>query len=225
MAVIVFDLGGTLMEYRGMPPCWADYYPQGFRRLASLLGTEPSPAALERSVKILESFNPRLKYREREVLPEHIFRECLEPWKISGVSYSRAAELFFRGLQLEPFLYPDTLPALQALHSAGHTAAVFTDLPSAMPDHLFRKDLGPILNLVDLYVSSQTCGFRKPNPSGLQRIAEQSGTSVNRLAFIGDEEKDRLTAERAGCRFLKLERGSDTAPYQTLGHALKILLS
>lgn len=30
MKIIVFDLGGTLMEYRGMPLNWSDYYEKGF---------------------------------------------------------------------------------------------------------------------------------------------------------------------------------------------------
>ena len=29
--VIVFDLGGTLMEFSGMPLNWSDYYPRGFK--------------------------------------------------------------------------------------------------------------------------------------------------------------------------------------------------
>ena len=28
--VVVFDLGGTLMEFKGMPPVWTDYYKNGF---------------------------------------------------------------------------------------------------------------------------------------------------------------------------------------------------
>lgn len=31
--VIVFDLGGTLMEYIGMPYSWEEYYNQGFEEI------------------------------------------------------------------------------------------------------------------------------------------------------------------------------------------------
>lgn len=30
MKIIVFDLGGTLMQYVGMPYSWVDFYYQGF---------------------------------------------------------------------------------------------------------------------------------------------------------------------------------------------------
>lgn len=33
--VLVFDLGGTLMEYKGMPDSWIDYYKQGFETINS----------------------------------------------------------------------------------------------------------------------------------------------------------------------------------------------
>ena len=31
MTVIVFDIGGTLMEYVNMPNVWIDYYDSAFR--------------------------------------------------------------------------------------------------------------------------------------------------------------------------------------------------
>lgn len=34
--VIVFDIGGTLMEYRNMPLSWLDYYKKGFCRNRAL---------------------------------------------------------------------------------------------------------------------------------------------------------------------------------------------
>ena len=37
MAVFVFDCGGTLMEYAGMPAAWNALYPQGFCAVADAL--------------------------------------------------------------------------------------------------------------------------------------------------------------------------------------------
>ena len=34
---IVFDLGGTLMEYVGMPLNWSDYYICGFEKLNEIM--------------------------------------------------------------------------------------------------------------------------------------------------------------------------------------------
>jgi putative hydrolase of the HAD superfamily len=37
---IVFDLGGTLMEYEGMPLDWSDYYYRGFKKINENFGIE-----------------------------------------------------------------------------------------------------------------------------------------------------------------------------------------
>lgn len=33
MKVVVFDLGGTLTQYAGMPHSWVDFYNQGFEAI------------------------------------------------------------------------------------------------------------------------------------------------------------------------------------------------
>ena len=57
-----------------------------------------------------------------------------------------------------------------------------------------------------MYVSSGTCGFRKPNPAGLRQIAAHFSAAMEALVFIGDEDKDAATASRAGCSFLRIDR-------------------
>lgn len=99
---------------------------------------------------------------------------------------------------------------LKELREKGHTIGCFTDLPPVMPDEMFRKDIEEILPYIDMYVSSQSCGYRKPNKFGLQQIADQYQVPVYSLIFVGDEEKDRKTAENAGCRFIRIDRRDGT---------------
>lgn len=42
----------------------------------------------------------------------------------------------------------------------------------------------------DMYVSSQSCGFRKPNPEGVHQISEHFGADEKQFIFVGDEPKD-----------------------------------
>lgn len=37
MKVIVFDIGGTLMEYKNMPLSWLDFYKEAFRYVCNEL--------------------------------------------------------------------------------------------------------------------------------------------------------------------------------------------
>ena len=201
---IVFDLGGTLMEYEGMPLDWSDYYYQGFKKINENFGLELSDADIDKSAEILKSYNPRNKYREYEIMPVVLFDEAMAGW--SNVPDIRdAIEAFFsgKGLKAKVFDYSKKLIAICKKH--GIKVACLTDLPNGMPDSLFRDSIPDIIKMFDLYVSSQTCGFRKPNKAGLEYIAEHFGIDVKDILYVGDEDKDRKTADNAGCSFMHID--------------------
>lgn len=203
--VLVFDLGGTLMEYKEMPASWIDYYEQGFKELNRYYQCDVSTACIDKSIEILKSFNARIYYREVEYTPEYIFEKVLEHWP-KRLPIHECVHKFFEGLELKVNIYPDTIPVLKSLRIKGYRIATLTDLPTAMPDELFKNDIVSLLPYFDDYVSSLSCGFRKPNSKGLELIAKHYEIPVNELIFTGDEEKDRKTASNAGCRFIRIDR-------------------
>jgi len=205
LKVIVFDLGGTLMQYVGMPYSWADYYKKGFAAILQKYRCDIPQEIVENSVQMLKDINPRLHYREIEYSAESVFTKVLEPWHLD-VPVQSCIETFWSGLKLEAEIYPDTIPVLQKLREKGWAIAALTDLPSAMPDELFRRDISGLLEYFDYYVSSSVSGYRKPNGRGLQMISERFATPIQELIFVGDEEKDRETAIRAGCQFILIDR-------------------
>ena len=55
---IVFDLGGTLMEYEGMPLDWSDYYYRGFKKINENFGLDIISFTLSFGpIKAIESFD------------------------------------------------------------------------------------------------------------------------------------------------------------------------
>lgn len=203
--MIVFDLGGTLMQYVGMPHSWADYYPEGFAAILEKFQCSVPQKIVENSVQMMKDINPRIHYREVEHSAESVFTKVLEPWHLD-VPVEACIETFWSGLKLKVEIYPETIPVLQKLREKGWVIAALTDLPSAMPDELFRRDISGLLEYFDYYVSSFVSGYRKSNGRGLQMISEKFATPVTELLFVGDEEKDRETALRAGCRFVLMDR-------------------
>lgn len=117
-------------------------------------------------------------------------------------------EIFWSGLQLKAEIYPETMHVLQKLKGKGYTIATLTDLPSAMPDEIFRRDISELLGYFDYYVSSFLAGYRKPNCKGLQMISEKFSVPITELIFVGDEEKDRRTAMNADCKFIWIQRAA-----------------
>ncbi len=196
---VVFDLGGTLMEYKGMPNSWVDYYEAGFNTINTELNLNLLADDINKSCEILKLFNPRVKSRENELSPEYIFEQVTKHWNRS-IDLKQAIDEFFSGIKLEAVIYEESIPLLRKLKADGYKTACLTDLPTAMPDELFKKHIPELLSELDLYMSSLTCGFRKPNKYGLAYIAEHFGLSIDEIIFIGDEEKDMETAKNAGCR-------------------------
>lgn len=205
MQVIVFDLGGTLMEYKGMPLSWVNYYEAGFTSLSKKLNSPVSQNDINESVEILKAFNPRVNYREVEHKAEDIFSKALSGWGISD-DISFCVDKFWNGLKLKAEIYPDAVETIRFLQGKGYIVAALTDLPNGMPDRVFAKDIKSLIEHFDCYMSSETVGYRKPNPAGLAKVAQEYSCEIEDVIFVGDEEKDRKTAENVGCRFIKISR-------------------
>ena len=205
MKVMVFDLGGTLMHYIGMPHCWADRYPDGFGAVRRKLcpGLTESETAL--SLELLNGFNPRINYREKEYDAGYIFSAVTEHWH-QKADHERIARVFFEAMGLVSEIYPDSIPVLKILRNKGVKTAAFTDVAAAMPDDMHREYVKELLPYFDLYTSSVTCGMRKPHPKGLEDTAAFFGAGAEDMIFIGDEEKDITAAGRFGCTSVLIDR-------------------
>ena len=205
MKVIVFDLGGTLMQYVGMPHSWVEFYHQGFKAICRKFDCQVTEDSIERSIQCLTEMNPRVNYREEEYLPEEMFAKALAHWP-EKLPIKECVQVFWDGLKLKAELYPDTLSGLLVLKEKGYKIAALTDLPSGFPDERFRQDIAELMGYFDYYVSSAVSKVRKPNAGGLRMIADKFGVSLSELVLVGDEEKDAKTAERAGCLFVRIGR-------------------
>lgn len=83
MKAVVFDLGGTLMEYVGMPHSWIPYYKKCFENVRSEYSLKISDDDIVKSVQILSDFNPRFKPREVEYSPDYLFEKATSFWDVS----------------------------------------------------------------------------------------------------------------------------------------------
>lgn len=211
------------MQYVGMPLSWIDFYEQGFESIIQKYNCNVSKEEVVKSLQILKDFNPRVNYREIEYSAEYIFSKALEHWNID-TPVETCIETFWEGLSLSAEIYPDTIEVLQVLREKGYIIATLTDLPNAMPDKVFQKDISELLQYFDYYVSSSIAGYRKPHIQGLQMISGKYGIPITELVFVGDEEKDRKTALNANCRFIQIQRtGTSSESISSLYDLLELL--
>lgn len=116
-------------------------------------------------------------------------------------------------MNLTAYIYPETLDFLDKLKAEGYKIAALTDVAIGMPDELHKSYFHELLPYFDMYVSSISCGYRKPNPKGLSDIAEEFGVATSEMIMIGDEEKDIKTAKRFGCKSVLINRRNRNADF------------
>ena len=217
--LFVFDLGGTLMEYKGMHLSCTGYYKSAFEYVNSQLELGLSDQQITDSIQIFCNYNPAVNPREKEIEPEIIFGDIIKGWNTT-IPVMKIIDVFFESLKLEPVIYDDSIPTLEALKKAGFKIAAMTDVATGMPDLMHKNYVTPLLPYFDLYVSSLSCGYKKPNPKGLRDISEQLGIAPENMVMIGDTHRDVNAAKNIGCRSILINRKYE--PAQELGQDFTI---
>ncbi|MCC8196127.1 MAG: HAD family hydrolase [Ruminococcus sp.] len=205
---VVFDVGRTLMEYIDMPNSWLDYYAPALHHVREVLNLPVSDEMLDKSIEIYRSYSPQVKPREKDFTPEEIFSDVTKGWSCE-FNLSDVIEEFFAYMDLKPYIYPDTVPILEKLRSDGYIVCTLTDVATGMPDELHKSYFPELLSYFDMYVSSITCGYRKPSAKGLEIIAERYNLKPGEIVVIGDEPKDVMTAKRFGCPSVLIDRAGE----------------
>lgn len=209
---VVFDIGGTLMEYRGMPNGWASFYPAAFGYARQKLKLEISDEQMKKSVELLKEYNPKLHYREIDYTPEEIFKKVTADWG-PVAPLDSIIKAFFESMHLEAYIYDETVPTLERLRKQGIKIATYTDVAAGMPDEMHIGYFKELMPYFDKYVSSITCGYRKPNPKGLEEIARYFGITPEEMIMVGDEEKDIKVAKRFNCYSILIDRKETNADF------------
>ncbi len=207
MKVIVFDIGKTLMEYQNMPNVWTEYYYNAFTYICKKHNLNINNKDIIKAVEIMTSYNPTINYRENEFSPEFIFSKSIEHWHVE-VNIENIINDFFESMHLNALIYSETIPTLKRLRKKNYKIAALTDIVTGMPDKTNKTFISELMPYFDYYVSSLSCGYRKPNPKGLENISKYFQVKKNELIYIGDEKKDIQVAERFGCKSVLIDRNN-----------------
>lgn len=202
-----FDLGETLIHYMGLPLNWQGLYGQALTRVAEACGHPITEADISAGGGVLSRYNTRLHPRLQEVTADRVLGEVLAAWGLPVVvGMDQAEDAFFGFFQQAYAVYPDTLPALQALQVQGVKVGVLTDAPYGMPRRFVERDLAPIAQYLDATFTSVEVGHRKPHPSGYLALAERLGVEAPDMVYVGNEEKDIVGANGAGMFSVLIDR-------------------
>jgi putative hydrolase of the HAD superfamily len=133
-----------------------------------------------------------------------------------------AAELFHRfALPAAWVVYPDAVPALEAMRSLGLRLAVVSNFDERLPELLAGLDLA---RRVDLVVPSSSIGLAKPNPKLFTHALARLGVEPRAALHVGDHRlEDVEGAQAAGMEAVLLDRAGAGARGVTAATARDLL--
>ena len=205
-AVVVFDIGETLIDY-GNPLSWVTLYRPALEKVDRVCGLGLAEEDFLSAIEVLRRYNTRLYPRTKEVSADEIFQEILNGWhRPEGPRDAVKREFFAFFKQNGPRPYPDVPEALAKLKQTEVRTATLSDVAYGEDSETALADIREIAEFIDLPLTSRDIGWRKPDGRGLLYIAEQFQEDVQNLIFVGNEEKDVLCARAAGAVSVLIDR-------------------
>jgi HAD superfamily hydrolase (TIGR01549 family) len=175
---VVLDVGETIVDETRVWSIWADML--GIPRLTFLAGFGAVLARGGEHRDVFELFNVA---DWRTAWPEH--------------------EAIYGGFQVDD-VYPDAIPAMDALRGRGYRVAVIGNQPTSRTAELRRIGVE-----AEVMAMSAEMGIAKPSQQFFERVLELLGSPpASSVAYVGDRvDNDVLPAVVAGMRAVWLRRG------------------
>lgn len=188
---VAFDVDGTLYDQR---------------RLRTQMAWELVTRTLLRgdfvTTRLLKTFRAlREDFAEAEVedFEPRLLRETA---MATGVTVTTVEAIIAEWMLQRPLRhlpacrYPAVADLFASLARAGKTVGVLSDYPARDKLHALGLE-------TTFVVTADDVGRLKPHPQGLQTLMAKAGAKPERTLLIGDRfERDGVTAQRAGTRFL-----------------------
>jgi len=194
---VAFDIGQTLICYNN-PLNWQALYPAALRQVMETCGLVYTKQAEELAAAILAKYNTRVNPREYEVTSDTIFFEILRAWQVGIASLQAAKTTFFSFFQSGAACFDDTVYVLQSLKASGVKMGALTDVAYGMDNEFALQDVVEIRKFLDVCLTSNDVGFRKPHSMGYNLLQKEFDMPANQIMFVGDEEKDIIGANNVG---------------------------
>lgn len=202
---IGFDIGGTLVNYN-KPLNWSASYRDAIKFMCEKNNLEFTEERFEEARLVLQKYNTRVNPREIEVTSDVIFGEIFDKWNESKDKLRQSKKSFYEFFQREAVLYDDAKALLKYCKENNLKCSVYTDVAYGMDDEYSLKDIEEIEDYIDLKLTSENVGYRKPNKKGFEIMLEKFNCKPEEMIYIGDEQKDIVGAQSVGMIAVLIKR-------------------
>ncbi len=200
---VLLDVGDTMVR---PDPSWRDVYAGVFGKH----GIEASAAQFETAFR--EAWKEWAQEGPFEASEEASFQRLMELDRLvfGRLGYPDLPEAFFREVdqafrrRSAFYVFPDVIPALEAMRAAGLRLAVVSNWGWAAPELLQTLELARHFEVLSI---SARVGFQKPHPAIFEHALELLGVAPWEALHVGDDPSaDVLGARRAGIEAVLIDR-------------------
>jgi putative hydrolase of the HAD superfamily len=211
---VLLDVGDTLVR---PDPSWRDVYAGVFDGHDVSATAEAFESAFREAWKEWQHEGPF------EATEEASFRRlmALDRLVFTRLGYPDLPESFFRDVDLAFrrrsafFIFPDVIPALDALRAAGLRLAVVSNWGWAAPELLGSLELARHFEVLSI---SARVGFQKPHPAIFRHALDLLGVTADQAIHVGDDPRaDIEGARRAGVEAVLIDRRGRAGTLQGSG--------
>ncbi|MFO7539685.1 MAG: HAD family hydrolase [Chloroflexota bacterium] len=217
---IIFDLGGTLIEYAGPHDAWPELETPGFTAAYGVW--QQAGLKLPDFERVRQAGFARLPRRWRQAtLGEANLRlvdllaETLADCDLIAISpelLTTAATQYQTAIQQQAAMIPDAPQVLAGLKAAGYRLGLLSNTMFTGAAHVADLERFGLAGYFDTMLFSGDAGKWKPTAAPFLQVAEELGVGPETAVYVGDDPaSDIVGGRRAGMRTIHFQ-SSDRFP-------------
>ncbi|MAT99661.1 MAG: hypothetical protein CL608_21170 [Anaerolineaceae bacterium] len=202
---VIFDLGGTLIEYAGEYEQWPELETPGFAAAYDVLSQNG------RTLPSFETFRqagfthlPRMwraaTRKEANLQVHALIGEALAELEVNSFANGdllAAARAYGRAIQQQAWLIDGALATVTAVKSAGYKVGLVSN--TMFPGEMHQEDMDRfgLLDHFDATLFSADVNKWKPNADPFLHVLEELGMRAETAVYVGDDPASDMVGGRA----------------------------
>lgn len=222
---VVFDLGGTLIEYAGPYDRWPELETPGF--LSAYVCLQQQGVKLPAFEVFRDTGFAMLPGRWRGATTAvsnlrlvDLLVEVLAAHHISEADCQEAAQQYQAAIQAQATLLPFAQETLAALKTQGYKLGLISNTMFTGQAHLEDLQRFGLFGYFDAMLFSADVNKWKPNLEPFEQVLGELGVGAETAVFVGDDPaNDVVGGQRAGMKTIHLRSSRFTKPNGVQAHA------
>ena len=202
---VIFDLGGTLIEYAGDYESWPELETPGFTAAyAHLTKNNISLPTFDQfrncGFALLPGRWQQAVKQERNLTVADLLAEVLATLEVEPIEnglLEEAAKLYQQAICQQAWAVPDAAATLQQVKEAGYQIGLLSNTMFSGKMHKADLTRFGLLDYFDHFLFSGDVGKWKPNADPFWQLMDEMGVGGNTAVYVGDDPASDVVGGRA----------------------------